>query len=201
MGMFYYIDYKGKLPCNEEMALLKLNEVKEWNLQTNHLDDCLSEYVVQKKILYVKKYKVSEWVENDSESDNPMDRLDDFNREGEYLHKKNYTGELNAYTSLYDINDKWDCRVEWKFTFVKGKLINSKLFNFKSESNQHRLERNKSYSLCKKQFLEEIAYRNNLWYNKYIFHTDLYRWIRRKACHILCVSGNFIANLSYKLPQ
>jgi len=201
--MFDYIDYRGKLPCNAEMSLLKLNEVAEWNLQTKDLKDLadvLSEYVVKAKILYVKKYKVSEWVENDSESNNPMDRLGHFRNEGEYLDKSDYTGELNAYTSLYDINDRWDCWLEWKFTFVKGKLVKTKLFNFKSESNQARLAARAARLERDKLFLEEIAYRNSVWYNKYLFHTIAYSWIRRKTSYILYTTGNFIASLSYKLP-
>jgi hypothetical protein len=148
MGMFDTLIVSDNLPYSEEMICLGLNS-NDGDFQTKDLENLLETYILQDKKLFVKKYKVNEYIQPDLE---------------QVIHH----GKVNFYTSHRNVLDVWDCWEEYEATFSNGICENIVLVKFTKESNKERLEREKEWE-------EELIRNHNLWYNKYIFHTLTYR--------------------------
>ena len=140
MGMFDDIivpkAYLKSLLTKEQEKLVKDN-----NYQTKSLENFLGQYKVYRQKLYIKEglKKGSKWVI-----------------------LKNYTGEVNFYTSFYD-KDKNMWWSEYEFTFNSGVLDRKKLIKFKMEETAEEVEeRNKNYEAAnakRKIFQRTFRYR------------------------------------------
>lgn len=186
MGMFDYISVADKLPTNSEIDAAGLDLYKE-PFQTKDLDNILATYYIQGGMLYVEKYRHSEWVQDDSafaggyiESQDPyQEKLHDFH------------GKINFYHFIdKDDKDHW---VEYDAYFTHGKVEKIELVKYKAEPNTERKE-----SL--KNLFAESEKRTKIWYNKYIFHTECWRKIRRLLFRTLSLVERGINYIKYKLP-
>jgi len=72
-----------------------------------------------------------------------------------------------------NVQDKWDCWVEFKAVFTESKLQKIELFKFDKTDNAERKQRNIEWE-------KQLEREDNLWYNKYFFRTKPYFWFYRK---------------------
>lgn len=87
----------------------------------------------------------------------------------------------------------WDCWIEYAVTFTDGKVTNTVLTKFTKKDSELREQKEEAIFIK----LEAAAAK---WYNKYIFYTPSYRFIRRHLANFLCTLGNYLLRLSFKLP-
>lgn len=161
MGMFDYISVADKLPTNSEIDASGINLYNE-PFQTKDLDNIMATYFIQGGKLYVEKYNRNEWVENaDSWAGGYIDRAEPYQEE-----VKDYHGKINFY-HIID-KDGFDHWVEYDAYFTYGKLDKIELVKYKKESN---VQRKKDLE----DLFEEMKKERNKWYNKYIFHTKVWR--------------------------
>lgn len=195
MGMFDTVQWSDPLPFSQEMKDIGLDK-NDWSFQTKDLDNTLSDYIVQGNQLFLKKYNDAKWVDGDSKSETVLGRfghliLDDPG--AEYIEPIKYTGTLILLDCCDDVMDLWDCKIEFKVEFVDGILKSIDLYDFQKNSNQIRIKRNTIMQ-------ERIDLINSLWYNKFIFHTKPYRWLRNRISRKLYKIGTLFHSLSYKIP-
>lgn len=192
MGMYDTINVSEQLPYTDEMKELGL-DCNNLSYQTKDLECCLNVYFIQDKKLYLQQYKNSEYVEGDKNSKNWIDRLGHMKQTDPYLEEIFHHGEVYFYDYINDVADKYDCWVEYKAVFTRGVLEKIELFKFEKEDNTERKNREKKY---KEKYIRE----NNIWYNKYIFHTRPYMWFANKVWYRTCNRiGNFFHTISHKL--
>lgn len=170
MGMFDDISISDPLPYTQEMKDLGLDKNNRiW--QTKDLGQSMSLYFIQGGKLFIEKYKVNTWVEGNPKGKSVMDRIGHLKREEPYLEEVPFHGEIFFYDYSNDVEDKWDCWIEFKATFTKGTLDGFELFSFKKEDNTERVRSDKKWK-------EELFAKQNLWRNKYIFNTKWF-WVIR----------------------
>jgi hypothetical protein len=186
MGMFDYISVADKLPTNAEIDAAGLDLYKE-PFQTKDLDNVLATYYIQCGRLFVEKYRSSTWVADaDAFAGGYLDREEPYQEELVDFH-----GKINFY-HLIDKDDK-DHWVEYNAFFTHGKLDKIELFKYRVESN---VERNQSL----KEIFAKSEERNRIWYNKYIFHTKVWRKVRRVMFRFLSLVESSISHIKYRLP-
>lgn len=191
MGMFDTIVVADKLPASQEMIDLGL-DINNHDFQTKDLDNSLSLYHIQGGRLLLQRYKTEEWIEGDPKGKSIMDRVGHLDRKDPYYEDTNYHGTITFYHYLDDVKDKWDCWVEYEASFTHGQLDGFKLIKFEKEDNSIRLNRNKEWQ-------EHHAKQEALWYNKYIFHTKIYRKLAFNVWYkTLNRIGSFFIRLSNK---
>jgi hypothetical protein len=192
MGMFDDVTVSDPLPVNDDMIALGLDK-NVYSYQTKDLECCLDLYFIQGKKLFRKEYKETKWVEGNPKG-SLFDRLGHLERTGEYLqHLSGYHGTINFYTSINDVNGNLDCWVDYRATFTRGVCDKIELIRFTAEDNTERKARAKKWA-------DEILKTNNIWYNKYIFHTKVWYGIRRKLQNILYKIGNLCHIARLKIP-
>lgn len=193
MGMFDSINWADPLPYSPEMVELGLDK-NNWSFQTKDLDCIMANYTVQGKKIFLTKYKNQRWVEGDPKSKNLLDRLGRIDHDGAYQEEVDLgTKTIRIYDYRHDVQDKWDVSVEFEVQIIRGIPENVRLVEFEKRDNAER----KASDLA---FAERIRRENNLWYNRFLFHT---RPWRRFAFHLgRCLNrvGNAISSLSYKIP-
>lgn len=193
MGMFDTIQWGDNLPFTEEMKGLGLAK-NNWSFQTKDFDCCLADYVVQDGKLFLKKYKNEKWVEGDPKAENFMDRLGSLDRTEPYLEaQKSVTHTVYMYEYRHDVVGLWDCSIEFKAVFVHGAVESVELVRFEKLPNAERKRIDREW----KEHLELI---NSYWYNRFIFHTSTYRWVRHILSRAFYKTGTFFQTISYKLP-
>lgn len=185
MGMFDYISVSEKLPVNAELEASNLNLYSR-HFQTKDLDNALATYFIQNGKLYSEKYKTSGWVEDKTsfmggyiESKDP------------YLEEVPFHGTVDFYDSIDQ--DEYDHWVDYRAYFTHGNLDKIELIKYEKHSNTGR-------KLEMKKLLERDAERAKLWYNKYIFHTKVWRKIHRFLNKFLYNLETFISKVRIKIP-
>ena len=192
MGMFDNISTTEALPYSDEMKELGLDK-NNLTFQTKDLECLLDSYIIQNGKLYIQKYKVEKWIDGEKDSKNLFDRIGRLEKEEPYYQEVNYHGEIYFYEYIMDVQDKWDCWIEYKAIFTEGALSKIELSKFEKKDNTER----KRLNLELNQKIEKEA---AVWYNKYIFYTKFYRcYISRPLYKFLNKIGNFFLNLSYKI--
>ena len=186
MGMFDYISVADKLPTNSEIDAVGLDLYKE-PFQTKDLDNILSTYYIQGGRLFVEKYRSSTWVADaDAFAGGYIDREEPYHEE-----MVNFHGKINFYHLIdKDDQDHW---VEYNAYFTHGKLDKIELVKYSADSNVGRKENLKN-------LFAESEKRGKIWYNKYIFHTRVWRKIRRAMFISLTYVEKWISYIKYKLP-
>lgn len=172
MGMFDTISISGDLPFSQEMIDLGINK-NNLSFQTKDLECTMSHYFIQNGELFEEKYKTEEWIAGDPNAKSIMDKIGHMQREDPYFEKVNFHGEIYFYEFLMNVQDKWDCWVEFKAVFTESKLQKIELFKFDKTDNAERKQRNIEWE-------KQLEREDNLWYNKYIFRTKPYFWFHRK---------------------
>ena len=192
MGMFDTIQWGDKLPFSEEMKEFGLDK-NNWSFQTKDLHCCLGNYVVQDGNFFLEKYKSEKWVEGDANSKNWFDRIGCLKRTEPYLELQKITETIYMYDYRHDVLGLWDCSIEFKVVLIDGKVQSTELFEFKKVPSADRKEQERKWHA-------DREYENSRWYNRFIFHTSPYRWVRRKLSITLYKTGSFLHTISYKLP-
>ena len=192
MGMFDTIQWGDKLPFSEEMREFGLDK-NNWSFQTKDLDCCLANYVVQDGNFFLEKYKNEKWVEGDSKAKNFLDRIGSLERTEQYLELQKITETIYMYDYRHDVLGLWDCTIEFKVVLIDGKVQSTELFEFKKVPSADRKEQERKWHA-------EREYENSRWYNRFIFHTSPYIWLRRRISRALQATGSFLHTISYKLP-
>lgn len=170
--MFDTISVSGDLPFSQEMIDLGINK-NNLSFQTKDLDCSMSYYIIQNDELFEEKFKTEKWIEGDKNAKSVMDRIGHMNRRDPYFEKVNFHGEIYFYELLMDIQDKWDCWVEFKAVFTDGKLQKLELFKFEKTDNAERKARDA-------EFTERMEKEQKRWINKYLFYTKFYRFLHYK---------------------
>jgi hypothetical protein len=113
-------------------------------------------------------------------------------RSGERWEDQNYHGNLSLYTYVQDQNPgKYDCWVEFRAIFTNGQLERYELVNFEKSDNTNRIN-------SENEYIRLIQIINAKWYNKYLFHTTPWRWLRRWVWYEFWVrAGDFCRRMSY----
>lgn len=189
--MFDNISVADSLPYNDEMRELKL-DINNTVFQTKDLDCLMDNYFVQNGKLYIQKYKTEKWMEGDKNAKSYLDRIGWMQREDPYYEEVKYHGVIHFYDFKNNVNDKWDCWIEYKATFTEGALNNIELFKFSKTDNAERLQR-------EKEWIEKIEVENKKFINKYFLHTDPVRKTRNKISRFLYKAGEKITQFSYKV--
>jgi hypothetical protein len=193
MGMFDDITINDPLPVNDEMIALGLDK-NVYSYQTKDLECCLDLYFIQGKKLFRKEYKETIWVKGDPKGSSIFDRTGHIERTGDYLqHLPNFHGTIDFYTNINDVNNNLDCWVEYKATFTNGVCEKIELIEFTARDNTERKAQAKKWE-------DERLITNNIWYNKYFFHTKIWGAIRIKLRSILYKIGSLCYNATSKIP-
>ena len=192
MGMFDTIQWGDNLPFSEEMKGLGLAK-NNWSFQTKDLDNCLADYVVQDGTLFLKKYKNENWLEGDPNAESFMDRIGSLERTEPYLELEKITNTIYMYDYRHDVVGLWDCSVEFKVIIIDGKVQSTELVRFEKLPNAERKQQELEWK-------QHIEYTNSRWYNRFIFNTSPYRWVRRILSRAFYKIGTFFQTISYKLP-
>jgi hypothetical protein len=160
MGMFDDIivpkSYLKSLLTKEQEKLVKDN-----NYQTKSLENFLAEYKVHRQKLYIKE---------------------GFKKGGKWVILKNYTGEVNFYTSFLD-KDENTWWTEFNFSFVDGVLDKKELIKFElQETAEEAKEREK---IWKKRQAEIDAFQKTFKYKFFdkirIFLSRILEWVQQQT--------------------
>jgi hypothetical protein len=191
MGMFDTISISDQLPFTDEMKELGL-DARNYSLQTKDLRRSLATYVLQDDKLYLEKYKKEEWVPGDPKAKSLLDRLGYLHREGKYLEDTKYHGTIYACDYRTDVQEKWDCFIDFEITFAAGLVTNKRVAKFEKVDNADRKARDKAWK-------DEMIASQNRWINKYFFHTRAYRWLGGKVRRALTATAHALQKLAYKI--
>ena len=170
--MFDTISVSGDLPFSQEMIDLGIDK-NNLSFQTKDLDCTMSHYIIQNGELFEEKYKTEKWIEGNKNAKSIIDKIGHMQREDPYFEKVNFHGEIYFYELLMNVQDKWDCWVEFKAVFTDGKLQKLELFKFEKTDNAERKARDE-------QFIENMRKEQNRWINKYFFYTKPYNFFHYK---------------------
>jgi hypothetical protein len=191
MGMFDTISVSDSLPYSQEMVDLGLNK-NTYVWQTQDLECYLGEYFIQGGKLFEKKYKTIKWIEGNKNSKDVLDKMGHMEREDPYLEQVKFHGEIYFYDHINDVQDKWDCWIEFKAVFSNDMVDRYELVEFRKTDNAERKK-------LDKEFHDKIERKSKLWYNKYLFHTKCYRKFSHlwyKGCMAI---SNLFSKLAFKL--
>lgn len=192
MGMFDNISVSDQLPYSEEMIALGLNK-NVWVFQTKDLENTMDSYFIQEGKLFKQCFKTETWVGGNEKAKDWLDRLGHLERNDPFLLPVLHHGEIYFYEFVTDVQDKYDCWIEFKAIFTEGILNKIELVKFTKEENTERKQRETEWE-------EERKRKESIWYNKYFLYTRPYRWFAFKIWYkTFNRLGNFFLNLSHKL--
>lgn len=187
MGMFDYISVSDSLPYSQDMIDFGLN-TNNHPFQTKDLHCYLGNYFIQGGKLFEQKYKIHEWVNGDESGKSFMDRMGHMKREEPYLEQILHHGTINFYHHAE--TEGYDHWIEYVAYFTHGKVEKIDLVEHRKTDNTERKAR-------EAEFAANLKIEYNKWYNKYLFHTKLWRKVNRLIYSIL----NGIENVIYKIKM
>jgi hypothetical protein len=191
--MFDTINWADSLPFSSEMVELGLDKNSR-SYQTKDLEEALLEYMVQGGKLFLKRFRNQEWIEGDPKAKSLLGRIGHMSCTDEYYEEVDVgTRTIRMYDFREDVQGQWDCFFEFDVVIVKGAISEVKLASFEKTDSSHRKEQ-------RRQWLERDAAEARLWYNRFFFHTKVWRKIRRPICRSLQSTGQFLSSLSHKIP-
>ena len=178
MGMFDDISVSDSLPISDEMKELGLDK-NNYIFQTKDLDCVMAKYILQSNKLFTEKYKVEEWVKGEENSKDIFARIGYLKREDPYLEQIYHHGEIYFYDFVHNVQDKWDCWIEFKAVLNRGIVESYELVKFEKVDNAERIEREKEWD-------EKRKAAEQAWHNKYFFYTRPYRWFAHRVWYRVC---------------
>lgn len=188
MGMYDTISISDQLPFTDEMKELGLDKNNhDW--QTKNLGGYFGSFFIQNGELFEQEYKKISHKEGDPNGNSIMDRVGYIERSEPFLKKIDFHGEIYFYNYVSDVQDKWDCWIEFKATFSHGKVEKIELIKFNKTDVEERKKREREFWL-------EADKERNLWYNKYIFYTKIGRFIRIKWTVFCFKIANFFQKIA-----
>tara|TARA_Y100000593_G_scaffold42861_1_gene82046 strand:- start:22706 stop:23332 length:627 start_codon:yes stop_codon:yes gene_type:complete len=165
MGMFDEIQCKVPLPA--EKGVKSAAEWKNHTFQTKDLHSAMLHFEIRKSGLWVKEVKYKELDIEGWKKKKKKRGVWDFPTlevESEKWVKENFTGYVNFYDMLHDIDDDHDVWVEFRAHFQEGRLVD------KVELIEWRLENNSDRKASEKKWKDEVKARKKFqekWYYKY----------------------------------
>lgn len=190
MGMFDTLSISDTLPFTQEMKDLGLDK-NDHSWQTKDLENCMELYFIQGGRMFLQKYRKTEWVSGNPNAKSVMDRIGHLNQEEPYLEPIYHHGEIYFYDFKQDVQDKWDCWIEFKAVFTNGMVDRYQLVEFNKTDSAERKQKDK-------EWLDAINKESNKWINKYFLHTRPIRWFSMKVWYRIC---NALANFFFKLAH
>lgn len=192
MGMFDTIEWEADVPLSPEMEQLGLPK-SGWDFQTKDFGQNMEHYVVTNGRLHTQKYTIDEWVAGDPNAKSYLDRFGYRRREDPYLNPDDRTDTFSMYTHLSDVDDKWDCWIEYDVVVIGGDITSVTLTEFRKESNERRKE-------AQKALADSILRNNRLWYNRFFFHRRYYQIPARYVRLFLLRFSESLSKIAYKMP-
>lgn len=182
--MFDSIKCEVKLPLPKDLRLSEVKDVDFNSLtyQTKDLNNSLELYTIRKdKTLWIHEQEYK-WIPGNPKAKSVMDRIGHCEVIREWDEQlKDYTGTIEFYETIREDQMNYDYCIEFKATFVSGKLKKIDLVKFESESNAERKKNEANFIAelkAEKEFLSRwyirftyVPYRNMI---QWIFH----RWNR-----------------------
>lgn len=172
MGMFDSIECNYPLPLPLEIVDI-LPDIYNNEFQTKDLENLLDLYYLNEDgTLYWRKRKY-EWKDDDSAFlKGYMDVVD------EETVQQHFHGILNfyCYETVYsseDRNSGIDISIDYLAKFTNGKVENIEILSYEVRDATDRI-------IDLKNSLRKHDERRNRWYNKYIFYTKSWRFIKNK---------------------
>lgn len=172
MGMFDSIECDYPLPLPLEVVDIMPDPYSQ-EFQTKDLENLMDTYILSEEgeLLWIKKeYK---WKDDD---DSFLKGYMEVTKQE--IVPTNFHGILNfyCYETVYDektSNNVKDVSIDYLAKFTNGKLENIEILSYEINDATVRL-------INLKNTLKEYEKRRNRWYNKYIFHTKYWKFIKNK---------------------
>jgi hypothetical protein len=189
MGMFDDVVCKYSLPLPEDPKGY-CND----RYQTKDFDNALDLYEIREDgtlWLYAAEYEYTDGNPNGKSLTERLSSRKEIKRWWEPV--TNVTNQIRMYAFDTDANDKYDYWIEYKLTFVNGKVTEAKLLEFTATDNSERKEKQRQYDeywTNRRNFEKTVFYRFiGKFYNKAItficrtIHTSA-TWITYKIWHV-----------------
>jgi hypothetical protein len=165
MGMFDNIHCKYTLPSNDEIDKLDLS-LQDIVYQTKDLHNCLDDYTITEDGKLIYRKVVREWVDDDNAF--LKGYLKEISSEDvRVMHH----GEIVFY--CYEILKESETTgtsisIDYKAKFTDGVITSIEIDNYKIKDAT-------DYLTEQKAFWDNHKKQQSKWYNKYVFHTKVYR--------------------------
>lgn len=172
MGMFDSIECNYPLPLPLEVIDV-LPDIYDQEFQTKDLENLLDLYYLKEDgCLYWRKRKYEWKDDDDSFLKGYMDVV------GEEIVQQDFHGILNfyCYETVYSSEDKnsgIDVSIDYLAKFTNGKLENIEVLSYEIRDATVRI-------IELKNTMKKHEERRSHWYNKYIFYTKSWRFIKNK---------------------
>lgn len=172
MGMFDSIECDYPLPLPLEVVDIMPDPYSQ-EFQTKDLENLMDTYILSEEgeLLWIKKeYK---WKDDD---DSFLKGYMEVTKQE--IVPTNFHGILNfyCYETVYDettSNNVKDVSIDYLAKFTNGKLENIEMLSYEINDATERL-------INLKNTLKKYEERRQRWYNKYIFHTKYWKFIKNK---------------------
>lgn len=181
MGMFDSIQCSYPLPLPLEVIDI-LPDIYDLEFQTKDLDNVLDLYFINEDGSFSERKREYAWKDDDSYFLKGY-----MNVVSEKIIPHNFHGILNFY--IYEIvyedenfTKGKDISLDYVAKFTNGKLENIEILDYKISDATERLH-------FIKEKMKEFKKRKEIWYNKYIFDTKIYKFIKNK---IILATINFL---------
>jgi hypothetical protein len=188
MGMFDSIKCNYPLPLPLDIVDV-LPDVYDQEFQTKDLDNVLEVYYLNEDGSLHERKRKYEWVDDDSAFlKGYMDVVE------EQIVPSNFHGVLNfyCYETVYASKDRTsglDIGIDYLAKFTNGIVENIEVLSYGiTDATERLLDLKETFAGFEKQ--------KKLWYNKYIFHTEFWRFVRNK---IVLAPVNFLRKSIDKL--
>lgn len=191
MGLFDEIQCKVPLPAKK--GVKSAAKWKNHTFQTKGLHNAMLHFEIRRSGLWVKEVKYKE-VDTDTLKKKKRSGAWDFpilEVKSEKWVKENFTGYVNFYDILHDIDSDHDAWVEFRAHFQEGQLVD------KVELLEWRLENNSDRKADEKKWKDEAGARRKLkerWVYKYFgqYWNNLIRFIFSwGGCFVSWISNLF----------
>lgn len=181
-----------KVPLPAKRGVKTAAEWKGYTFQTKDLDNFLGHYEIRKSGLWVKEVEYKKPTPNKKRQKEKNWLSDPLEIESEKWVKESFTGYVQFYTFIHDIDNEHDLWVEFGAHFDKGKLQDKvELLKWEKETNAERKANTREWE-------EKASLRKeyeNKWRYKYCFKhwNRLVGWVFRGARRIYEWKGKLVS--------
>ena len=183
MGMFDYIKCEAKLPLISDLGETSEVNYNELTYQTKDMNDNMDNYTIRKNgTLWIQKYD-AEWIPGNPKAKSVCDRIGHAVIKRKWHERiKDFTGTIDFYQipGLETLRNTWknDYWIEFRATFVKGKMKSIVLLKFEAIPNDERKRSEREHLAQIKAYTQFI----NRWYIRYTYvpYRNIIMWIFRQ---------------------
>ena len=192
--MYDSIECKCWLPMSDDPK----GYTGSFGFQTKDFDCALDLYIIDKnEKLYIER-RETEWIERNPEAKNFLDKAGYAKTKKVWIEPLDLTCTIQFYDYFESDYTDYDYWIEYKAEFVRGKLIDMKLFNFEATSNLKRKKKNEEFQNKMRQHNEFIKTRKYKYlirpYNKSIkfIFKKLYKILNHASINIWRIENLFL---------